>query len=160
MFVAKDTDTNDLWFRLQDCAAHFGSLFCAGWRNLGNLVRTDVMFLPAPDIRRSSFEQAMVRDLGLVVLAEWNDPEVWLWMQGRIEEKKPPKLLDEVYGLVKDPRIAFRGKLSGKSFFPAPEGWKCWRCGRFPRQMSMCGSVDGIPLYTCAGVEETACLTS
>ncbi|MFB7111710.1 hypothetical protein [Streptomyces sp. NPDC056291] len=160
MFVAKDTDTNHLWFRLQDCAAHFGSIFCTGWQNLGNLIRTDVMFLPALNIRRSSFEQALVRDLGLVVLAEWNDPEVWLWMQNDNGPKMPPKLLDDVYALVKEPHIAYRGKLSGRSFFPAPEGWRCWRCGRFPAQMSLRADIDGVPLYTCAGAEETVCLTS
>ncbi|MEU1554298.1 hypothetical protein ABZ517_16465 [Streptomyces scabiei] len=160
MFVAKDTDTNQLWFRLRDVAAHYGSMFCAGWQNLGSLLRTDVIFLPAFDIRRSSFDQALVRDLGLVVLAEWNDPEVWLWMQSVNEEKCPPKLLIDVYALVKEPHLAFQGKLSGKSFFPAPEGWRCWRCGRCPAEMALTGDLDGIPLYACSGKEKTTCLSS
>ncbi|MBA5222204.1 hypothetical protein [Streptomyces griseoaurantiacus] len=160
MFAARDTETGHLWFRLQDCAARFGSMFCAGWRDLKGLVRTDVMFLPAVNVRRSSFEQALVRDLGLVVLAEWNDPEVWLWMQGDGDEKGPPQLLADVYALVKEPHIEFQGKLSGRSFFPAPAGWRCWRCGRFPTRMTLSGNVDGIPLYACSEKEETACLTS
>ncbi|MGA5116838.1 hypothetical protein [Streptomyces pseudogriseolus] len=160
MFVARDDADGHLWFRLQDVAAHYGSAFCFGWQNLGPLVRADVMFLPAFDIRRRAFEQALVRDLGLVVLAEWNDPEVWLWMQGEGSEKDTPQLLTDVYALVKEPHITYQGELSGRSFSPAPEGWKCWRCGRFPGRMSLRGKVDGVPLYTCSGVEETACLSS
>ncbi|MCX5597643.1 hypothetical protein OOK29_05765 [Streptomyces phaeochromogenes] len=159
MFIARDTADDRLWFRLRDCAAHFGSLFCLGWKNLDSLVRSDVSFLPGGRTPRDPFDQALVRDLGLVVLAEWNDPDVWLWMQS--EDPAPvPRLLDEVYGLVKEPCVTYRGVLAGRAFAPSPEGWKCSRCGRFPSQMSLRDRIDGVPLYMCSGREETACLTS
>lgn len=159
MFVARDTTDGRLWFRLRDCAAYFGSLFCVGWECLGNLVRDDVAFLPHPDVPDEPFDQALVRDLGLLVLAEWNDPDVWLWMQGEDASTVPP-ILDQVYGLVKEPFLGYEGVLAGKGFAPVPEGWKCSRCGRFPSHMSLTGRVGGVPLYSCGGQEEAACLSS
>ncbi|MEU0411743.1 hypothetical protein ABZ307_28530 [Streptomyces griseorubiginosus] len=160
MFVARDTEDDRLWFRLRDCAAYFGSLFCIGWESLGNLIRTDCTFIPTVKAAQHPFDHALVRDLGLVVLAEWNDPDVWLWMQRDDGPKETPKLLDDVYALVKEPHINYQGKLAGKAFAPAPEGWRCSRCGRFSSQISLTGRVEGVPLYSCAGREEAACLTS
>lgn len=160
MFVARDTEDDRLWFRLRDCAAVFGSLFCVGWEKLGNLARTDVLFLPSIKTATNRFDHALVRDLGLVVLAEWNDPDVWLWMHGEGAPQQSPKLLDDVYALVKEPHISYQGHLANKAFAPAPEGWRCCRCGRFPSQMSLKGQVEGVPLYSCAGREEAVCLAS
>ncbi|MFJ8935338.1 hypothetical protein ACIRL0_06415 [Streptomyces sp. NPDC102365] len=159
MFIARDSTDDRLWFRLRDCAARFGSLFCIGWQNLESLIRHDVMFLPRGPGPAEAFDQALVRDLGLVMLAEWNDPDVWLWMQNN-STSPTPGLLDEVYGLVKEPCVSYRGVLTNRAFAPEAFGWKCSRCGRFPTQMSLLEHVEGVPLYMCAGREETACLTS
>ncbi|WP_159031105.1 hypothetical protein [Streptomyces acidiscabies] len=160
MFVARDGADDRLWFRLRDCAALFGSMLCVGWEDLGNLVRTDCTFIPAFKAAKNPFDHALVRDLGLVVLAEWNDPDVWLWMQGEGAPQQMPKVLSDVYALVKEPHINFHGKLADMAFAPAPEGWRCSRCGRFPSQVSLKGRVRGVPLYSCAGREEAVCLTS
>ncbi|MGW5467670.1 hypothetical protein [Streptomyces chartreusis] len=160
MFIARDTEEDRLWFRLLDCAALFGSMFCIGWGDLGQLVRTDCTFLPTVKSARHAFDHALVRDLGLVVLAERNDPDVWLWMQGSGAPQQMPQLLDDVYALVKEPHISFQGRLANRAFAPAPEGWRCSRCGRFPKQISLKGRIQGVPLYACAGLEEAACLTS
>lgn len=157
MFAATDTETGMLWFRLRDCAAHFGSLFCHGWRALGELIRTDCTFLPEQGPRQD-FDHALVRDLGLTVLAEWNDPDVWLWMRGE-GPSVPPQLLGSVYEVIRESQQQFHGPLAGKAFSPEALGWRCCRCGRFPSRMSMAGRLDGIPMYVCSGSEVSLCLS-
>ncbi|WP_405936235.1 hypothetical protein OG338_05510 [Streptomyces sp. NBC_00726] len=107
---------------------------------------------------RKDFDHALVRDLGLTILAEWNDPDVWLWMQGEGPDEPPP-LLGAVYDVIREPKLAFQGVLEGRSFSPVSQGWRCSRCGRFPQRMAMAGRVEGVPMYVCSGAEVDACLS-
>ncbi|MFE4651508.1 hypothetical protein [Streptomyces sp. NPDC056707] len=160
MFSAYDTTTDMTWFRLRDCAARFGSLFCNGWQGLGDLVRTDCTFLPVDKDQKDHhpFDHALVREMGLLVLAEWNDPDVWLWLQDERVCSPPPALAD-VYDVLQKTPPLFKGPLENKAFSPQPEGWRCSRCGRYPNHLGLSGHLNGVPMYACAGSEVAGCLS-